>query len=307
MTEIGICMNECVHMVENIHEYAASKAVKKPIVFFGDRCEVRKVPLGVVLIISAWNYPIQVSMLPLIGAIAAGNTAVIKMSEIAPHTAVLMSRLIPKYLDEECYSVILGGIPESTILLQQKFDFICFTGNTMVGKIVHQAAATSLTPVMLELGGKSPCIVDDTIDPAIAAKRIAWGKLLNAGQTCVAPDYILVDKKVSKSFLLMLKKSLDELLGGSAETCPHFGRIVSEKQFDRLTGILENELKVPGSTTFYGGSFQRKQRFIEPTIITLGDGEVSNHPILQQEIFGPLLPVIECNTIEDAIAIAKKM
>jgi acyl-CoA reductase-like NAD-dependent aldehyde dehydrogenase len=300
-------MNGCVQMVENLHEYAAPKSVDKPIMFLGDTCEIRQVPLGVVLIISAWNYPIQLTMLPLIGAIAGGNSVVIKMSEIAPHSAILMSRLIPKYLDPGCYSVVLGAIPESTILLEQNFDFICYTGNTHVGKIVHQAAAKNLTPVLLELGGKCPCIVDDTIDPAIAAKRIAWGKIGNSGQTCIAPDYVLVDKKVSKQFLLELEKSFRGLLNGSAEKAAHYGRIVSEKHFNRLTGILASELKVKGSTKYYGGASRRDDYFIEPTIVTLEDSDVSKHPILQEEIFGPLLPVIEFNNIDEAIRIVKKM
>jgi aldehyde dehydrogenase (NAD+) len=302
-----MAMNGCAHMVDHIYEYASPEQVDKPVMFLGETCEIRKVPLGVVLIIAAWNYPIQLSVAPLIGAIAGGNTVVLKMSEISQHTSVLMSQLIPKYLDPDVVSVVLGAIPESTILLQQPFDFICYTGNTQVGKIVHQAAAKNLTPVLLELGGKSPCIVDDTIDPAIAAKRIAWGKVVNAGQTCIAPDYVLIDKKVSKKFLVALENSFKELLSGSASDSPHYGRIISEKHFDRLTGMLAQELKVPGSVKYSGGGSRREDKFIEPTVVTLTDADVSKHPILQEEIFGPLLPVIEYETIDEAITIAKKM
>jgi aldehyde dehydrogenase (NAD+) len=307
MTEIAMALSGCVQMVENLHEYAAPKSVDKPIMFLGETCEIRQVPLGVVLIISAWNYPIVLSIAPLIGAIAGGNTAVLKMSEVSPHTAVLMSLLIPKYLDPECYSVVLGAIPESTILLQQQFDFICYTGNSQVGKIVHQAAAKNLTPVLLELGGKSPCIVDDTINPAIAAKRIAWGKVINAGQTCIAPDYVLVHKNISKKFLAELEKSFEVLLTASAENSPYYGRIVSEKHFDRLTGMLASELKVKGSIKVCGGLSNRDNYFIEPTVVALEDAVVSKHPILQEEIFGPLLPVIEFSSVDEAIRIAKKM
>jgi aldehyde dehydrogenase (NAD+) len=292
-------------MIENIYDYADPKSVDKPVMFLGETCEVRHVPLGVVLIISAWNYPVQLSLCPLVGAIGGGNTAIVKMSEIASHTAVLMARLIPAYLDPECVQVVLGAIPESTTLLQQPFDLFCYTGNTQVGKIVHQAASKNLTPVLLELGGKSPCIIDATIDPAIAAKRIAWGKIMNAGQTCIAPDYVLIDKRVSKKFLAALESAFNELLQGPADKSASYARIVSDRHFERLTSMLANELKVSGSTKIYGGSSRKSDRFIEPTVVLLSDADVSKHPVLQEEIFGPILPVIEFDNVDQAIDFAK--
>jgi aldehyde dehydrogenase (NAD+) len=298
-------MSACAHMIENMYDFTAPKSVDKPIIFLGETCEVRHVPLGVVLIISAWNYPIQLSLGPLVGAIGGGNTAIVKMSEIASHTAVLIANLIPKYMDPECVQVVLGAVPESTILLQQPFDFICYTGNTQVGKIVHQAAAKNLTPVLLELGGKSPCIVDATIDPTIAARRIAWGKIVNAGQTCIAPDYVLIDKRMSKRFMAALDTAFTEMLQGPADKSASYARIVSDRHYDRLTTMLENELKVPGSTKMSGGTYRKSDRYIEPTVVLLSDADVSKHPVLQEEIFGPILPVIEFENIDQAIRMAK--
>jgi aldehyde dehydrogenase (NAD+) len=297
-TEIQPVKNGICKLLSNLDEYMEPISVERGPAFLLDRLETRRVPLGVVLIISPWNYPIQLALNPLAGAIAGGNAAIIKPSEIAPHTAEILAKLIPKYLDSKFFKVVTGGIPESTRLLEQKFDLIFYTGSTNVGKIVMKAAAHQLTPVVLELGGKSPVIVDSNVDPDIAAKRIMWGKLINCGQTCIAPDYILVHKNIAKPFVEAIKKCINQLLTCEAIKSPHYGRIISKTHFSRLSKVLQDQKKIEGCKMVYGGNVKANELFIEPSVFLLKK-ECHDDPIMTGEIFGPLIPIIEVDDMDD--------
>ncbi|KAJ8929821.1 hypothetical protein NQ314_017419 [Rhamnusium bicolor] len=249
-------------------------------------------PYGVVLIIGPWNYPFMILISPLIGAIAAGNCVILKPSEIAPNTAQLVEKLVPKYLDTNCYHVINGGVPETTQLLEQRFDYIFYTGNSNVGKIVHKAASNYLTPVTLELGGKSPVYLDETADIDLAAARILWGKCINAGQSCIAPDYVLCSKEIERKFIEASKKKIREWFGENVKESSDFGRIINENHFQRIVKLLE------GTQIAVGGNYDAKELFIEPTII---QGVKPTDPIMQEEIFGPLLPIVNFENAYDAL------
>ena len=305
ITEIATVKNSIAYMISNLEEFMEAKSVHRALPFLMDRCETRRVALGIVLIISPWNYPVQLALNPLVGAIAGGNAAILKPSEVAPHTAELLARIIPKYLDSKAIKVITGGIPETTTLLKQKFDLIFFTGSTQVGKIVMKAAALNLTPTVLELGGKSPVIVDDTVDPTIAARRIAWGKLVNCGQTCIAPDYILVHKGIAKQFKIALREAITFVLDDeNAQKSPHYGRIISNNHFNRLKNMLERQEQVASSVLESGGCSDEADLYIEPTIVSLSRDE-KNNPLMESELFGPILPVIEVESVDDAISYVK--
>ncbi|KAJ3309593.1 Aldehyde dehydrogenase [Boothiomyces sp. JEL0838] len=305
--ELGIVANGIVDMVERLddymtHEYPATN----PAVFLADTAQVRRQPHGVVLIIGAWNYPVQLTLLPLIGAIGGGNAAVVKVSEISVHTSALLAKLIPKYLDSKAVQVVEGAVPESTALLKQKFDFICYTGNTQVGRIVMQAAAKNLTPVLLELGGKCPVIVDDTVDPKIAATRVAWGKTINAGQTCIAPDYVMVHKKVAKEFVKHYKEAVSTLFEGDPGKSDHFCHIVSENHFNRLNKLVQDQLKVSGTVEELGGTWDKNTLYVPPTILTGVGKDPKTNPIMSQELFGPIIPIIEIESVDEAIELVNK-
>lgn len=290
--EMEFTINETRHLIHNISKYAKPEKPSKPLVNILDGVYVYKDPYGVVLVMGAWNYPLHLSLAPVAGAIAAGNCVVIKPSEVAPATADLLAELVPKYLDKACYPVYLGGISETTELLKEKFDYIFYTGSTAVGRIIHRAANEHLTPTTLELGGKSPVYVDSTVDMEIAVKRILWGKCTNAGQTCVAPDYILCTKEVQEKFVATAQKVLHEFFGNDLKSSPDFGRIVANRHFHRLMNLLKDR-KVA-----LGGQTDDKERFIHPTIIT----DVSpNDPIMQEEIFGPILPIVNIDSQEEAV------
>jgi aldehyde dehydrogenase (NAD+) len=255
-------------------------------------------PLGVVLIIAPWNYPFQLAMAPLIGALAAGNCAVIKPSEVAPATSAVLARWLPEYVDPKAVVVVEGAVPETTALLAERFDHIFYTGNGMVGRVVMAAAAKHLTPVTLELGGKSPTIVDDTVDLTVAARRIAWGKFSNAGQTCVAPDYVLVQRRVHDAFVAALKACLEQFYGADPQASGDFGRIINTRHFDRVQALLNGE-RARGTVEAVGGKADREDRFIPPTVLT---GVLADGPIMADEIFGPVLPVLGYDHIDEAIA-----
>ncbi|KAI4456560.1 aldehyde dehydrogenase [Holotrichia oblita] len=257
-----------------------------------DEALIYKDPYGVVLVIGAWNYPIQLTLIPVSGAIAAGNAVVIKPSEISPASAEFIARTIPKYLDRECYQVMCGGVAETTELLKEKFDYIFFTGNTSVGRIIHAAANKHLTPVTLELGGKSPVYLDDTADIDVATRRILWGKCINAGQTCIAPDYVLCSKQTEAKFIDSARNVLQEWYGKDPQKSPDLCRIVSDNHFKRISKFLFNGKIV------VGGTADAEERFIEPTILTDVDG---TDPVMQEEIFGPILPIVNCENVDDAI------
>ncbi|MEO1123840.1 MAG: aldehyde dehydrogenase [Cyanobacteria bacterium J06635_15] len=250
-------------------------------------------PLGVVLIISPWNYPFYLGILPLVGAIAAGNCAILKPSELSPNTSEILTQIISTTFESDYISVIEGGVDTSQALLDQKFDHIFFTGSTHVGRIVMQAAAKQLTPVTLELGGKSPCVVDADIDVSVTARRIAWGKFINAGQTCIAPDYLLVDAKIKSDFLAALKQTLGKFYDDEPKASPDFARIVSDKHFQRLADLITGDVVI-------GGETDGRDRYIAPTVI---DNVTPDHPAMGDEIFGPILPVLTYETLDDAIAL----
>src|SRR6202142_1789159 len=256
--------------------------VSTPYQLAPSHAEVRFDPLGVGLIIGTWNYPLMLTLSPLVAAIAAGNCAVIKPSEVSAATAEAVARFIPQYLDRKAFSVVLGARPETTALLEQPWDHIFFTGGTAVAKVVMTAAAKNLTPVVLELGGKSPTIVHSSADLRVAARRITQGRWNNAGQTCTAPDYVLVCKDVAKPFLGHLKEAILHFYGDEPQKSPDYGRIVSTRQFDRLTALLAS------GTIYHGGQQDRADKFIAPTVLV----NVSPaSPVMQEEIFGPILPV----------------
>ncbi|MEO0408490.1 MAG: aldehyde dehydrogenase family protein, partial [Cyanobacteria bacterium P01_A01_bin.135] len=252
-------------------------------------------PLGVVLIIGPWNYPFQLLVSPLMGAIAAGNCAILKPSEHAPATSRVVAELIEATFAPEYIAVLEGSVETAQALLAQKFDHIFFTGGTRVGQIVMEAAAKHLTPVTLELGGKSPCIVDGATDLRVAARRIIWGKFVNAGQTCVAPDYLLVQEEVKPALLEHLQATLREFFGDAPQQSPDLARIVNQQQFDRLVALLEGG----AGDVITGGQHDRSDRFIAPTVI---DNASWDAPVMKEEIFGPLLPVLTYRRIEEAIA-----
>jgi len=249
-------------------------------------------PLGVVLIIAPWNYPVGLLLSPLVGAIAAGNAVVLKPSEVTAHTSNVLAELLPKYLDTDAIALVEGGVPETTELLEQRFDHIMYTGNGSVAKVVMAAAAKNLTPVTLELGGKSPCIVDRTADIPVTARRIAWGKFLNAGQTCIAPDYVLADESIEEELISELKKSVEQFYGGNTQSNPDYTRIVNGRHHERVSKLMA------GQEIAFGGNSRAEDCYIEPTVLR----NVSpDSPIMESEIFGPVLPVLKVHGLDEAI------
>lgn len=291
-TELGILHNEINFTIKKLKKWAKPKRVGQVLVNFPSRNYTIAEPYGAVLIIAPWNYPMQLALMPVIGAIAAGNTVVIKPSELTPNTSSTLKRLLNQWFKEEFIAVAEGGVETNQELLAQDFDYIFFTGSSRVGKIVMEAAAKNLAPVTLELGGKSPCVVDETADLKTTARRMAWGKCLNAGQTCVAPDYLLVQNTVQEKLLGYIKDSIREFYGVNPKLSPDFPRIVNEAHFDRLSAYLQD------GTVFCGGKTDREELYIEPTILT----EVPlDTAVMEEEIFGPILPVVSFNDLNEAI------
>ncbi|XP_020284677.1 aldehyde dehydrogenase, dimeric NADP-preferring isoform X2 [Pseudomyrmex gracilis] len=293
-TEIDFAINEIDNMLDNIKQWAAPLEPHKELANFFDSVKIYKDPYGVVLIIGTWNYPLQLTIVPLIGAIAGGNCAILKPSEIAPATMKYLADTIPKYLDTECVRVVVGGVSQTTELLKERFDYIFYTGSTGVGKIIREASNKYLTPVTLELGGKSPVYLDNTVDMTLAAKRILWGKCLNAGQTCIAPDYVLCTREVQNKFVQEAEKILKEWYGENLQESPDFVRIVTEKHYQRLVTFLNgNNGKIA-----IGGITNPTEKFISPTILL--DIKPTD-PVMQEEIFGPILPLVTVNNAYEAI------
>ncbi|KAK7861769.1 hypothetical protein R5R35_010788 [Gryllus longicercus] len=290
--EIEFVKNDIKHSLLNLREWVKPEKPPKGIVNLMDEVLIHHDPFGVVLIMGAWNYPLQLALVPVAGAIAAGNCVILKPSEVSEACANLMAELIPKYLDQDCYHVVQGGIPETTELLKERFDYIFYTGSTNVGKIVRAAANEHLTPVTLELGGKSPVYIDDTVNMDIAVRRILWGKCINAGQTCIAPDYILCSKDVEQEIVSRAKQVFREWYGDNWKNSPDFCRIVTDRHFRRLVGFLNN------GKIAVGGDTDESERYISPTILV--DVKPSD-PIMQEEIFGPILPVVNVESPEEAI------
>jgi len=301
LTEVHMALNETKQAIHELHSWMKPQPVAVPLAQMKgmSTCLIQPQPLGVVLFISPWNYPFNLCVNPLLGAISAGNCVLVKPSEISVHTSNLLAELIPKYLDEECVAVVEGGVPETTALLKLKFDHIFYTGNGTVGKIVMRAAAEHLTPVTLELGGKSPCIVAKDADFEVAAKRIIWGKFLNCGQTCIAPDYLLVDSSVAEEFTKLLVEKLEAFYGTDPATSPDYGRIVSQRHLARLQGLLQ---EVEEDAILAGGKAEAESRYLAPTLVKLPGLDSSAHlKLMQEEIFGPILPIIPIDDVDVAI------
>ncbi len=292
MTEVSYVAGDAAYCRKRLKRWSRPRKVGTPVIAQPARSWLQPEPLGVVLIIGAWNYPLQLTLAGLAAAIAAGNCAVLKPSELAPATSRLIAELVPEYLDNDCVRVVEGAIPETTALLELPFDHILYTGNGTVGRIVMAAAAKNLTPVTLELGGKSPCIVLPDADLEVAARRIAWGKFTNAGQTCIAPDYVLTDAETEAKLLPHLETAIREMYGDDAAASDSYGRIVNERHFDRLTALME------GQNVAFGGNADRASRFIAPTVLTDVDADSA---IMQEEIFGPLLPIMRAADLDAAI------
>lgn len=295
--EFMFLVNDLDNILVNIKEWDKPETPEKPFVNILDKLYVFNDPYGVVLVIGAWNYPFQLLLMPVAGAIAAGNCVVMKPSEVASNSAKVISELIPKYLDNDCYQVYTGGVPETTSLLKEKFDYIFYTGSSGVGKIIQEAAAKHLTPTTLELGGKSPVYLDDSVNMKTAVKRILWGKLANAGQTCVAPDYLLCTKNVEKKFLEISRGILKQWYGDETNKSLDFGRIINDAHFQRIQKLLKS-----GSVAI-GGNILPSERYIEPTVLV--DVKPTD-PVMMEEIFGPVLPIITIGNLHDAITFINK-
>ncbi|MFA6541045.1 MAG: aldehyde dehydrogenase [Bacteroidota bacterium] len=290
-SEISLVYREISFMKKNLKRWSRKQRVRTNLVNFPSRSYLLPEPYGVTYIAGAWNYPYQLTLLPLIDSLAAGNTAVVKPSEVAPQTSAAMAKIINENFPVEYVHAVEGGADTAREILEQKFDYIFFTGGTKIGKIVYEAAAKHLTPVTLELGGKNPAVILPDCSLPVAAKRIAWGKFLNAGQTCVAPDFLLVHSSIEQRLLQELKKVLDENFRQDA-VGENFMAIVNEKHFDRLRSLVDD------SKIYYGGNFKKEELFISPTIlhnISFDDA------VMQEEIFGPILPVVRYENLDDAI------
>ncbi|MEV2275522.1 aldehyde dehydrogenase family protein [Nocardiopsis sp. NPDC049922] len=292
-SEIGFVVNEIDHTLKHLASWLRPQRVSVPMALAPAKARRVREPLGTVLIIAPWNYPVNLSLAPLVGAIAAGNTALLKPSELAPATSAALAELLPRHLDTEAVAVVEGGVPESTALLEQHFDHIFYTGNGAVARIVMAAAVKHLTPVTLELGGKSPAIVEPGVDLAATARRLAWGKYTNAGQTCVAPDYVLAVGDTADELERELAAAITEMFGDDPRTSPDYGRIVNERHFDRLTALLDS------GTVVAGGDHDRDALYIAPTVL---GGVSADTPVMAEEIFGPVLPVIRVPDLDAAIA-----
>lgn len=292
LADVNVILAEVSHALKHLRSWAAPKRVSLPLALQPGRGWIVREPLGVVLVIAPWNYPVQLLLGPVVAALAAGNAVVMKPSELAPATSATFARLVPDYLDARAVTVVEGAVAETTALLEQRFDHIFYTGGARVGRIVAEAAANNLTPVTLELGGKSPVYVDDSVDLAAAAKRIAWGKFLNAGQTCVAPDYLLATRDVIDRLVPLIASSIRELYGRDPQASADYGRIVNSARFEALTSLLGD------GTVASGGESDAADKYIAPTVLT---NVADDARIMHEEIFGPILPVIEVADARDAI------
>ncbi|MEU9479358.1 aldehyde dehydrogenase family protein [Streptomyces sp. NPDC048191] len=292
-TEIDFTVREIDHTLEHLADWLRPEPTPAPAHLGADATAWTQYdPLGVVLVIAPWNYPAQLLLAPMVGALASGNTVVAKPSELAPATSAVLAELLPAYLDTDAVAVVEGGVPETTALLAERFDHIFYTGNGTVGRIVMRAAAEHLTPVTLELGGKSPVFVDRDADVSVVADRLARGKFLNAGQTCVAPDYVLTDPETAAALEPALVRAVEALFGSDPATSPEYGRIINERHFDRLSGLLGS------GRVAVGGTSDRTTKYIAPTV--LADVDPAS-PVMREEIFGPILPLVTVSGLDEAI------
>ena len=292
ITDIAFVTSEVKAMIKNLEKWNRPERVRTPLVTMPARSKLIPEPLGVVLVIAPWNYPIQLLLVPVAGAIAAGNAVVMKPSEVSAATSAVLGRLVPKYMDPAAVAIVEGGVPETTELLDQHFDHIFYTGNGTVGRVVMAAAVKNLTPVTLELGGKSPVIIDSSANLKVAARRVAWGKWLNAGQTCVAPDYVLIDETSRDAFVEELRRAISDFYGADPKASDSYGRIVSPRHLERLTSLID------GGTVAIGGEIDASTQYIAPTVLV--DVDMGSR-LMDEEIFGPLLPVIAVSSTDDAI------
>ncbi len=296
-TEIGLIISGIKEFEQHLRSWARPKTVPKSMATFHAKNTIVHEPFGVTLIMSPWNYPVQLTLAPLIGAMAAGNTAVVKPSRYTPKTAEVLSRIISDNFADEYIALFEGGREVNEALLAERYDFIFFTGGTTVGKVVMSAAAKNLTPVVLELGGKSPCIVDETADIQKTARSICWGKFLNAGQTCIAPDFVYAKRDVVPKLLDALKEQITHMYGTDPKLSKDFARIITPSHFERVSGLIDPE------KVFCGGQTEAKSRYIAPTVlrdVTFDDA------VMQEEIFGPILPVLAYDDENDMIQTLQK-
>ncbi|THB70242.1 MAG: aldehyde dehydrogenase [Gammaproteobacteria bacterium] len=297
-TEIGFVLHDIRYTIKKLKGWMRPKSVKTPFYLLPGSSKIYSDPLGVNLIIAPFNYPVGLTFAPLVAAIAAGNTAVVKTSELTEHVSSVIEKLINTVFEKEYIAYVPGGVNETTVLLEQKFDHIFFTGSPRVGSIVMEAAAKHLTPVTLELGGKSPCIVHKDANLDIAARRIIYGKMMNAGQTCVAPDYILAHEEIEIELQEKLVERINELYGEDPSQSTDFGRIVNHQHHDRLVSLIEPNNLVTG------GQNDRENRYIAPTLL---ENISLDHKVMQEEIFGPILPILEYKTLDDVFDIVSKL
>ena len=297
LTEINFVYTEINIALKNIKKWTKRKAVKSSLINFPSSDYIVPEPYGLTLHISPWNYPFQLSIAPLIGAVAAGNTVVLKPSEYSKNTSLLLEKILSNVFDPGHVVVVNGGVDISTKLLEFKWDYIFFTGSIGVGKIIAKAAANNLTPTTLELGGKNPCIVDETASIEISAKRIVWGKFTNCGQTCIAPDFIVVNKKIKNKFIDALKKQIVKIYGNNVVDNDEYGRIISDKHMNYLVSLLEKE------NIIHGGKFNFDDKFFEPTLVEINNLESK---VMEDEIFGPILPIIDYDDFKEVHDIIKK-
>jgi aldehyde dehydrogenase (NAD+) len=290
--DIGFTITEVKLMLKNLKKWTAPRKVPTPMVTKPASSMRVPQPLGVVCVIAPWNYPVQLLLIPAAGAIAAGNAVVMKPSEVSSETSRVLAKIVPQYFTDKAVAIVEGGVQETTELLKQKFDHIFYTGNGAVGRVVMRAAAENLTPVTLELGGKSPTIVDASANIAVAARRIAWAKYVNAGQTCVAPDYVLAHKSIANELVEAIRTSITEFYGEDPHASKDYSRVISPKHFSRLTSLISS------GKVAIGGQSEPAERYIAPTVLVDVD---QNSAVMQEEIFGPILPVLEVGSIDEAI------
>ena len=293
LTELSIVYGEIRNHLRHMRSWARPERKSSPLAIMPAGSKVIKQPLGNALIIAPWNYPVQLLLNPLVGALSAGCTAMLKPSPYVPNVSRVLTEMIRSTFRPEQVAIVEGNREVNQMLLNERWDIIFFTGSPSLGKMVMEAAAKHLTPVVLELGGKSPCIIDKDADLKVAAKRVAWGKVLNAGQTCIAPDYLMIHEDVKEHFLKRLVKEWNELLTRNPQNAKHFVRIVNDKALDRLIGYLDN------GTRYHGGVYDKADRYLSPTILT---DVAADAPIMQEEIFGPIFPVMTFKHIEEVPA-----
>jgi len=290
--DIGFVVAEIDYALRHLRGWMRPQRVHAPLVTKPSRARVIREPLGVVLVIAPWNYPVHLLLAPVVGALAAGNCVVAKPSEITANTSTTLARLIPEFLDPDCIKVVEGAVDETQALLAEQFDHIFYTGNAKVARVVAAAAAKHLTPVTLELGGKSPVIVDESANLEVAARRVAWGKFLNAGQTCIAPDYVLVAKPVADRFVEHVRRAIFDFYGPEPKDSPDYARIVDDRHWKRVVGFLGS------GTAAIGGEHDEKTRYLAPTVLR---DVAPDSPAMQEEIFGPVLPVLTVDSVDEAI------